>query len=331
MTYASATTDTSALRPARDHWDGQGQASTAPVVGTGTLRRLRALETDSRPLLSLYIDLYSERCQRLLIAAEAALEASMSSIRAQVDGASIEGVREFLQRMPPLTCKAPGAALFASIQGPVYEVIPLPDRVQTMAVLDTILWLEPLAGMFTRGDLGVAVVDRHTARLFRGDPRTLVEFATVPAGRRRGHSASDWSGLRGREPTERCLVEDVRRLAALLMRAHRRRIFELLVVAAPCELWPLIEDALPTDLRGRLVGVVADELADASAPEVASAIAEVTSQASRDETRQRRISTSTDAAVRYGRSPGRARQSQGAVPMTSVTPTPLEARNREIP
>ena len=34
-----------------------------------------------------------------------------------------------------------------------------------MAVLDTIPWLEPLAGMFVAGDWGVAVLGRRTARL----------------------------------------------------------------------------------------------------------------------------------------------------------------------
>ncbi len=289
MTYAIESTGTSARRPAGDDRGCQAQGSTAPVVGTGTLRRLRALETDLRPVLSLYIYLHSERCPGPVVAAEAAVDALMSSIRAQVGAASIEGVRELLHRMPPL-CRAPGVALFASIEGPVYEVVPLPARVKTMAVLDTILWLEPLAGLFTRGDLAVVVFGWQTARLFRGDPRMVVEYATVPAGQRRGHSASDWSGVRGRELTERYPAADARRLAALLMRAHRRRIFEQLVIAAPSELRPLIKYALPTELRGRLVGVVADELADASAPEVASAVAEVTSRASREETWRRRFS-----------------------------------------
>jgi hypothetical protein len=71
-------------------------------------------------------------------------------------------------------------------------------------------------------------------------------------------------------PTQEDLAEHARRLAGLLLRAHRRRAFEELVVLAPSGLWPAIEAVL----HSRLACLMDLELIDAPAQEIAHAVSE---------------------------------------------------------
>jgi len=103
----------------------------------------------------------------------------------------------------------------------------------------------------------------------------LVEFAAVRHELHRRHALGGFSRLRPRHATGEHVAEYARRLTGLLLRAHRRRPFERLVVAAPRELWPLVEGSLHSDLRGRLAGLVALDLQDASAQEIGRAVAPV--------------------------------------------------------
>jgi hypothetical protein len=179
-------------------------------------------------------------------------------------------------------------AMFSSVEGSVFETVPLPDHIEAMAVLDTLPWLEPLAGMFTPGDWGVAVLGRRTARMFRGGPRALIEFAAVHDGLRCGDAPGDRSRPDSRHRTEEHMAGHARGLSALLMRAHRRRAFDHLVVAAPNRLWPSIEDTLHGDLRDRLAGFVALDLEQAPTREIVRAVAPVLQRAEREATEHSR-------------------------------------------
>jgi hypothetical protein len=135
-------------------------------------------------------------------------------------------------------------------------------------------WLEPLAGIFSPGDLAVAVIDRHIGRLFRGAPRMLVEFATVHDQRHCKPTLGDCSRPACCSPIEEHLAQHAGRLATLLLRAHRRRTFDQLAVIAPRELWPTLEGALHSDLRGRLTGLMELDVIDAPAREIARTVAQ---------------------------------------------------------
>jgi hypothetical protein len=81
-----------------------------------------------------------------------------------------------------------GLAIFSSAEAGVLETVRLPSPVEPMAVLDTVPWLEPLAGMIAADDWGVAVVSRSAARLFRGGPHALMQFAAVHDDVHRRHA-----------------------------------------------------------------------------------------------------------------------------------------------
>jgi hypothetical protein len=251
---------------------------TPPAVGSGTLRRLNELGSGGRPVLSVYLDLDHARLPTRA-AREAELEVLLAGVASPASDADAGRVREMLQSMPALVYGVRGLALFSSAEGSVSEVVALPGPVEPMAVADTIPWLEPLAGMFTSGDWGVAVIAPAAARLLRGGPRTLVEFAVV------NHELPD-TGAAGERSQAGCprpvgddLVEHARRVGCLLLRAHRRRAFDRLMVVARSELWPPLEGSLASGLRDRLVGVAELDLEAAPAQEILRTLAPMADRA----------------------------------------------------
>jgi hypothetical protein len=245
-----------------------------PAVGIGTLRRLSELDAGGHPVLSVYLGLEPASDTGAPPAAYAReLDAVIARMGQRIVAGEMGSLHELLRRVP----RAYGMrslALFSYAQGAAVEAVPLPGPVEPMAVVDTLPWLEPLAGIFAPGDDAVAVIDRHVARLFRGAPRLLVEFATVHDERHCRPALGDCSPQSCSRPSEERLVEHVDRLATLLLRAHRRRAFDQLAVIAPRELWPTLEGALHSDLRARLTGLVELDVIDAPPREIACAVAQ---------------------------------------------------------
>ncbi len=244
-----------------------------PAVGTGTLRRLSELHTGRHPVLSVYLGLEDGSALEAAVEVhERELDGVIAGIEQGTMQAEVGRLHEVLRCMPPLAHGTRSLALFSSAQGATVAAVPLPSPIEPLAVIDTLPWLEPLAGIFTPGDHAVAVIDRHAGRLFRGVPRMLVEYATVCDRHHHRPALGDCTQLRGSCPTQGDPTEHARRLAELLLRAHRRRAFEELAVVAPSGLWPAIEAALHRDLRSRLTALVDIELIDASVQEIAHAL-----------------------------------------------------------
>lgn len=195
----------------------------AATLEAGTLRRLSTLGTHGRPFLSLYLDLDLTR-----FPTPAAREAELSALLAHA-GAHDEDakrVRELLHARPDLVRDAQALAIFSCVESGALEVVALPQPVEPMAVVDTAPWLEPLVGMITSENWGVAVVSRRGARLFRGGPRSLVEFAGVEDDVHRRHAQGGWSQARFQRGIEHEVAEHVRHTAERMLRAHRRRPFD---------------------------------------------------------------------------------------------------------
>lgn len=255
----------------------------ATGLGTGTLRRLSRLETDDGQLLSVYLDLdvtsFPTPVER-----EAQLSALLS--HAGAGDADAERVRELLRARADLVRGAQGLAIFSCADREMLEAVPLPDRVEPMAVVDAVPWLEPLTAMITSENWGVAVVNRRAARLFRGGPRSLVEFATVDHEVHRRHAQGGWSQARFQRAIEEQVAQHVRQTAERIARAHRRRPFDQLVVVASDELWPEVEARLDHDLRERLAGHVDLNLEHAAPEEIARAVAPLVEAAERERERE---------------------------------------------
>jgi hypothetical protein len=246
---------------------------TAPAVGLGTLERLSGLGGHGHPVLSVYLDLDAARLSTPA-SRDAELEALIEDIAQPAPEADVSRLWQALHSMTGFAYGTRSLAMFSCVRGSVFEAVQLPSRVEPMAVLDTLPWLEPLAGMFTRGDRAVAVLGRRSGRLFRGGPGMLVEFAALHDELHRRHASGSCSRLGRPIPIEEHVDEHARHLAELLLRAHRRQAFDELVVIAPSELWAVIEASLHGDLSSRLAGLVELDLEDAPPQQIARMLAQ---------------------------------------------------------
>ena len=252
----------------------------APAAGTGTLEWLSHLETGGERVLSVYLNLDSSRFPTP-DTRDAQLRALLAQARRDGAAADADPVAELVRADPELLRGAAGLAIFSSSAAGILEAVRLPSAVEPLAVLDTLPWLEPLAAMIAPEPWGVAVVSRSGARLLRGGPRALVEFATVHDDVHRRHAQGGWSQARFQRGIEQQVAVHVRHVAERLLRAHRRQPFTHLVIVAGAELDPLIEESLHSDLVAVLTGTVHVDLEHATVQEIAEAVAPVVEQADR--------------------------------------------------
>jgi peptide chain release factor subunit 1 len=181
---------------------------------------------------------------------------------------------------------ARGLAIFASSDADVLEAVRLPSPVEPMAVVDTVPWLEPLAGMISPGDWGAAVVSRSAARLFPGGPSGLTEFAAIHDDLHRRHAQGGLSQARFQRGVEEQVAFHARRVADHLLRAHQHRPFEHLAIVATDKLQPVIVRSLHSTLSERLAGTIDADLEHAPTGEIARAVEPVITRAARDHERE---------------------------------------------
>jgi hypothetical protein len=189
------------------------------AIGAGTIKRLSELLTGgsdaqrvSRPRGGIALDTSCARC-----AAERAERGAQPSAR-KVD---IERVRQLLRAEPGLTRSARSVAIFSSAEAGLLEAVGLPSSVESIVVLDIMAWLEPLADMISFENRGVVILSSITARLFRGGPSALTEFATFDRTfcNERPGRGFDSPSLSANEDRSASYVG---RVAEQLLRAHRR-------------------------------------------------------------------------------------------------------------
>ncbi len=253
----------------------------AEAFGVGTLERLSRLERRGRPVLSVYLDLDPARFPTPT-ARDSQLGALLGNARRHGADKDADRIEAFLHAEPTITRGVRALAIFSSVDAGILEAVGLPSPVAPMAVVDTVPWLEPLAGMISPGDWGVAVASRSAARLLRGAPTALTEFAAVHDEVHRRHAQGGWSQARFQRGIEEEVAVHVRRFADRLLRAHLRRPFEHLVIVSSDELRPVIEHSLHSELANVLAGTIDADLEHASTDEIARAVAPVIERAERD-------------------------------------------------
>jgi peptide chain release factor subunit 1 len=246
------------------------------------LERLARLECDGHPVLSVYFDLDPSRFPTPV---ERDTELSALLSRAGAHDADAKRARQAVQEHPELVHGASGIAVFSCAATGALEILPLPGPVEPLAIVDAVPWLEPLAAMVATGDWGVVVISRRAARLFRGGPDGLVQFAAVEDELHPRHSQGGMSQARFQRGIEQQVAEHVRRATELLLRAHQRRPFEQLAIVASDELWPVVEADLHRDLRDRVAGVIRQDLEHATVEGIARAVSPVVEAAERERER----------------------------------------------
>lgn len=133
--------------------------------------------------------------------------------------------------------------------------------------------LEPPAGSDGIGEPPgtswvVALVSRDYARILRGTEASLVEVARVDDDVHRRHSQGGWSQARYQRGIEKEIDDHVKHVCELLLRLHRRRPFDLLLVGGPSEIWPVVDATLHSYLKERLRGHIVIDVRHSSPDEV---------------------------------------------------------------
>ncbi len=266
------------------------------------LRRLAALDARGHPILSVYLDLDPSRFPTPA-ALDGQLGALLSQTQRDADAGEAAHLAAWLanDRLAGHRLAGNGArglAIYSSARANIAEVVRLPVSVEPLAVQDVVPWLEPLAAIISPGPWAVAVLSRRSARLLRGGPRGLSEFATIDDDVYRRHAQGGWSQSRFQRGIDEQVAAHVRAVVARLLRAHRRLPFAHLVIVCSGELRPIVERSLPSELADLQVSSIEAGLEHASLDEILRAVTPAMVSSERD--RETRLAAAVDDALGTG-------------------------------
>ena len=259
-------------------------AATVDAFGTHAIERISRLDAHGHPVVSVYVDLDPGRFPTP-DARGAQLGSLLDQARRDAGDQEADRMEAWLGADQTIMRGARGLAIFSSVQAGILEAVRLPSPVDPIVVVDTVPWLEPLAALISPGDWGVAVVSRRAARLLRGGPGGITEFAAIDDQLHRRHAQGGWSQARFERGIEEQVAAHVRGVTDRLLRAHLRRPFQHLVIVASDELRPVIEHSLHRELTEVVAGTVDADLVQTSGDEIAAAVAPVIERTERDRER----------------------------------------------
>jgi len=211
------------------------------VLERETIDRLRELDGDGRPVLSVYLGLRPE--MDTLKAIPARLKELLDPVLARTDAMVREdrmSLRTDVEAVLDMTARigedlGHGVAIFRCAAAGIDEYVSLPASVRDRAVVDTVAYVRPLDAMlehFKR--YAVAVVDRRRADIFRfyqGELQTWEEMAEEEI---RKANFAGWYGLeehRVRNHADEVLQRHYRGIAARLYQLWRdEHGYDLLIV-----------------------------------------------------------------------------------------------------
>lgn len=239
-----------------------------------TLRRLAGLRPEDGKVVSIYLNLDPTE-----FASGTARSTAINSVLDEASRAAREegaGVREDVERISELFKSfdfhgAHGVAVFACGAEDLFEVIKLPRTVENAVVVDEAPYVEPLVEVQAGARYGVVLVNRKTARIFRGSRDRLDEVARVDDEVHGQHDQGGWSQSRYQRSVDKEAKDHLKHTADELMRRHKRRPFEAIFVGAPEAIYNDFCERLHPYLRERVVGRIEVDVENTSVDEVQSA------------------------------------------------------------
>jgi peptide chain release factor subunit 1 len=222
-----------------------------------TLRRLAELRPDDGKVVSIYLNLDPTE-----FASGPARSTAINSVLDQAGRAARDedaSVREDVERIRDAFKGfdfqgAHGVAVFACASEDLLEVIKLPRTVENAVVVDEAPYIEPLVEIQSGARYGVVLVNRQTARIFRGSRDRLDEVARVDDEVHGRHDQGGWSQARYQRSVEKEAQDHLKNAADELLRRHKRRPFEALFVGAPEAVYKEFCARLHPYLSERVVG-----------------------------------------------------------------------------
>ena len=224
------------------------------------LRKLAEWSSNSAPVSSLYLDVDGRRFPRredYMVRAEALCNqlkeqaAGDKAAKRSVKG-DVDRFIDFLNGLDRGNDR--GVALFSSSEAGLWEEVlvprPLPDR----AVIADHPYVLPLEAMVeTYESFCTVIVDREKARVFLAKMGRIEEatdvFDEVPGQ----HDQGGWSQARFQRHIEELVGRHLKHVGEVLLRYHKRRNFDHLIVAGPDGIVPAFEEGLHDYLKRRVV------------------------------------------------------------------------------
>src|SRR3954454_8514075 len=243
-----------------------------------TLRRLAELRPTDGKVVSIYLNLDPTE-----FAEAPARATAVNSLLDQADRAARDGhdtsVREDVERIRDLFKNfdfqgAHGVAVFASGSEDLLEAIKLPRPVDNAVVIDDSPYVEPLAEVQSASVYGVVLVNRQSARIFRGSRDHLEEVVRVDDEVHRRHDQGGWSQARYQRSVDKEAKDHLKNAADELLRRHKRRPFDALFVGAPEAIFKDFCERLHPYLTERVAGRIDIDVEHTGADEVQQAAEE---------------------------------------------------------
>ncbi len=243
-----------------------------------TLRRLAELRPDEGKVVSIYLNLDPTEFASAPARATAINSLLDEAGRAARDedasvGEDVERVRDLFKNFD--FQGAHGVAVFAAGSEDLLEVIKLPRSVQNAVVIDEAPYIEPLVELQSAARYGVVLVNRQTARIFRGSRDRLVEIARVDDEVHGRHEQGGLSQARYQRSVEKEARDHLKHAAEELLRRHERRPFDALFIAAPDAVHAEFCERLHPYLSERLAGRVEIDVEHSTADDVQRAAEEL--------------------------------------------------------
>jgi peptide chain release factor subunit 1 len=246
------------------------------------LRRLSELQLDRPVVLSLYLDLdpaefatppaRATAVRSLLDEADRRLrdhDGLSHQDRADLE-TSLERARALLERDLPAQ-GAHALAVFASQAADLFEALKLPRSVRNRVAIGRSPLVGPLARLERRERWCVALVSRRDARLFRGSPDGLREIEQIHDSVFGQHDQGGLSQARYQRGIEKEKDDHLKHTAEALMKHHKRRPFQHLIVGGPREVVADFESKLHGYLVERLAGRIEVDVERSTPEQILSA------------------------------------------------------------
>src|SRR3954447_4824334 len=242
-----------------------------------TVRRLAELRPDAGKVVSIYLNLDPTE-----FASGAARSTAINSVLDEAGRAARDedvSVREDVDRIRDAFKNfdfqgAHGVAVFACGGEDLLELIKLPRTVDNAVVVDESPYIEPLVEVQAGARYGVVLVNRQTARVFRGSRDSLEEVVRIDDEVHRRHDQGGWSQARYQRSVDKEAKDHLKNAADELLRRHKRRPFDALFVGAPEAIFKDFCERLHPYLTERVAGRIDIDVEHTGADEVQQAAEE---------------------------------------------------------
>ena len=255
----------------------------ANTITRGRLRRLAELRPDRGLVLSVFYNLdpsefatpaaRATEVNSVVTAAAHQAEAveDVAHDERQALRADVERIRVALSGSDVAANGTHGLAIYACGPADLFEVFPLPHPIESRAVVDRRPCVEPLVRSGSEERWCVLLVNRRFARILAGTASGLEELDQIEDDVHRQHDQGGWSQKRFQRGIEQEKLNHLGHTLDVLFARFKRQPFDHLVVGAPDELAPQVEERLHPYLRERLAGRIGIDVENSSVGDIEAA------------------------------------------------------------